>query len=1162
MKKRVISFLLVAVMAFGLGAPAYASNGDADTEVDTSDMTVEGTNDVGDLLAEELQEKSVSGAGGNHISSLTVEGSVATVELVTDQAGEVVVAVYDEGSGQMLASGTALAEAGTETVSVTIEGTVPQYFVATAFLLDAVGHEPLCEEYTTNLYTKEMQDFLDTDVNDYDADRVLNLDGDPSTNFMVYSASTIVVKENGLTNVLTDNGDGTYTVTNADEPFTSLAVGDTFSYEQNDGNVKLVKVASVSVDGTTVLITEDENVDMEDVFDYVKIEVGDGTDDDPSGVEAIAFEGEGSATVSTISVSYNNSGIKISGSLKTKLGVKVYLSWKWKYVELKATSTLSGSLEVTEKLPDTKVPIGSAGFTPVAGLYVGFEFNFVIKSNISVKSNFSLKKTYTLTWEDGTFQKDTSDPKIEFELNVEGSLFIGLSIEAHLNLLSDKILKLSVEVEIGGEIKAALAVYEPDKTSERHTCSNCVDGDINAKAEITCSVRVFNSDKWTAKATICSISIKIGDFYYSNDYDEFGWGTCPHISYQITMTVLDENEQPVSGALVDGTGLEEAPVTDEEGVAEFYLPNGIYEVTVSLNGKEVKETVEVKDIPREITVVLSSSIDPSEPEPTNSPGPDEDKIIASGDCGTNLKWVITEDGTITISGSGDMLAFPTTVRNPPWEDYKDNIQHIVIDEGVTSIGEHAFNNCINVKSVRLAESITEIGRFAFCRCSSLSSIQLPSSITQIKEHLFSQCSSLQSIIIPDGVDSIALNAFYQCSMLTSITIPSTVTVIGDHAFTDCNSLGHVYFGGSSDQWSAITIAGGNDCLTNAAIHYNSTGPENVLVMMGMTDTMEMEAGAESVPEPMDTLTPEASSEPGPTTEPSPEPTEGATPEPTGVPEPTSLPETTAEPTAMPEPTAEPTATPEPAEIAPQQASQEESDGVVMPVSAFDGTSEGQTALFTGLVPGADYAIVVALDLGAPRLLASSNLLYIAQVAADGSGNIALSYVPRDDSKANVRGFGPSCDHVWNDGEITVEATCTAHGEKTYTCTICGLKRTEPVAALGHAWDEGSVTKQPAEGVEGEKTYTCTRCGETRTEPIPALTPSATATPVPTDEPEATVGPEPTAAPTTKPASQPAGTGDSVPRTGDETPLALYAGLLALCLGALALCLTRRKTSRK
>ena len=107
---------------------------------------------------------------------------------------------------------------------------------------------------------------------------------------------------------------------------------------------------------------------------------------------------------------------------------------------------------------------------------------------------------------------------------------------------------------------------------------------------------------------------------------------------------------------------------------------------------------------------------------------------------------------------------------------------------ITSIGEDAFRNFSNLKTVHIASSVTRIGSGAFEGCSSLTSINIPSSVTSIESSAFNGCSSLTSINIPSSVTSIESSAFQGCSSLTSINIPSSVTSIGTYTFNDCSRL--------------------------------------------------------------------------------------------------------------------------------------------------------------------------------------------------------------------------------------------------------------------------------------------------------------------------------------------------------------------------------------
>ena len=152
----------------------------------------------------------------------------------------------------------------------------------------------------------------------------------------------------------------------------------------------------------------------------------------------------------------------------------------------------------------------------------------------------------------------------------------------------------------------------------------------------------------------------------------------------------------------------------------------------------------------------------------------------------DLTWTLDAEGTMTISGTGAMKNYDTDYS--PATQKKDNVEKVVIQEGITSIGNYAFYNCSNLASIEIPEGVTSIGNYAFYNCSSLTSIEIPSSVTSIGNGAFAGCGKLTSIEIPSGVTNIGDNAFYDCTGLESIEIPSGVTNIGDNAFSDCTGL--------------------------------------------------------------------------------------------------------------------------------------------------------------------------------------------------------------------------------------------------------------------------------------------------------------------------------------------------------------------------------------
>ena len=156
----------------------------------------------------------------------------------------------------------------------------------------------------------------------------------------------------------------------------------------------------------------------------------------------------------------------------------------------------------------------------------------------------------------------------------------------------------------------------------------------------------------------------------------------------------------------------------------------------------------------------------------------------SGTCGDNLQWKLTDEGVLTITGTGKMQDYSGSSR--PWSLY--NIKQVIIGDGVTTIGVSAFHGCSSLTSVTIPNGVTTIGNFAFHNCSSLTSVIIPNSVTEIGSYAFHGCSSLTSVTIGNSVTTIGFYAFSGCSSLTSLTIPNSVTTIGSSAFSSCSSL--------------------------------------------------------------------------------------------------------------------------------------------------------------------------------------------------------------------------------------------------------------------------------------------------------------------------------------------------------------------------------------
>ena len=172
-----------------------------------------------------------------------------------------------------------------------------------------------------------------------------------------------------------------------------------------------------------------------------------------------------------------------------------------------------------------------------------------------------------------------------------------------------------------------------------------------------------------------------------------------------------------------------------------------------------------------------------------------------------LDMVLISEGEYTVSGIGTCtdteILIPTTYNGLPVVSVeasafldKTSITSVVLPDGITSIGENAFNGCESLTSVTFGKNsqLSSIGPGAFNYCYSLESITIPESVTSIGSEAFNYCCGLRSVTFGENsqLTSIGDYAFLGCYSIESITIPASVTSIGEWAFVECYRLVEVW----------------------------------------------------------------------------------------------------------------------------------------------------------------------------------------------------------------------------------------------------------------------------------------------------------------------------------------------------------------------------------
>ena len=581
----------------------------------TSELTVRGTDSFGSMFAQEFSGVAAEQTENNgcNVFSIDMSGNQASVSFETTQDATLVVAVYDENGNQMLASGKKnVTNTETETTVTINSGTIPQYYLVRGYLIETETLRPICTVYESSMYTQEMQEFLAKTTDDFDEEKVLNLDDDDTNNFAVYGDDTIIIPSETGKNIVVsaDDSTNTYVIKNADTDMTSLEEGDIFSYEYADGQFIITKVASIDVNGTTVTITGDD-IEMEDVFSYVKIDASDdlanatidpsacgdgvtyeGLSDEPENSEYKAADISGSVK-KTMKFRLDKSGkdsdgsYSISGGLWMRItySAKLYLTFSKCYVELKLD--YKGSLDITAKGKFTAtVPLPSVGYM-FYGIIVELTPSMIYEWEINGAVGADISGTFGIQADNNGITSLTTMPKCTPKLKISGSFYWGLSLEPRVKILSNNVASASLTGKAGIKLNASWKpeILKQEKTI--HSCQKCIEGKINAELTLKAGVKMLS--KISYNINLIGKSKKIADFYYSIDHNDYGLTKCPHLSYRLNLVVVDTDGNLLPDTVVtitDQTGQfeEVKKKTDMLGKLSVYLPESRYTITPVKDG--------------------------------------------------------------------------------------------------------------------------------------------------------------------------------------------------------------------------------------------------------------------------------------------------------------------------------------------------------------------------------------------------------------------------------------------------------------------------------------------------------------------------------------------------------------------------------------------------
>ena len=687
--------LMMSMVTVGVSAANVDNNNNVTSSL-SNDMEVQGTNSLGTMLASEIEAKSAEAEENNgcNVFEITVEGKQATATFETAMDASLMVGIYNEAGNTLIASG--IVDVTNEDTEVTVDIDIeemPLYFYLKGFLVDKESLKPICTAYNSPNYTQEMQEFFSKTTEDFEEDRILNLDSSIDNNFAVYNDDVIVLSDSkGNDVVSSDIESNTYIIENIDETVSLLQSGDIFAYTYGD-DALIVKVDSISIDGTTATIVGAET-DIDEVFDYIKFDAMAGEDDytvDPStceeGITLVDDTNSKSGKVASgaavdievnpkikksfsINCKYEDRKLgtrTVTGSLtfNSNCYIKVYRTLSYKYTELRLDYSAQISISTSASLAPEPLRLTEFIITPVAGLSVYLLPSFVFKMSGTLSISGSLKGTIGVSHSsDDGFKNLSSTPKFNAGINVAGSVFIGLNVEIGLGVLH-KVIKMSLIGKLGADISSSGSDTIIKSKSKIHEgAALCVAGEINGKIGLDYSITFLNNDRLSLSGTVAEFSIKLFDFYYCAERDEFALTTCPRVKYLVNVSVVDRNGKPISGATVNNSH-----TTNANGVTSFYLPKGTHVITAIMDLKNKKKTVTITKSSISTTIKMNNIYEKPSGDSQEYSG-----NIAQISLGFHGLAVLMDDGTLYADGSytGNGIAY----------SYKDKFTKINNNYGV------------------------------------------------------------------------------------------------------------------------------------------------------------------------------------------------------------------------------------------------------------------------------------------------------------------------------------------------------------------------------------------------------------------------------------------------------------------------------------------------
>ena len=843
--------LTVSITSIALPTPAFAeaeTGPTAEPAVQT-DMEITGNSPLGDMLAEKLtaEQTALNEKNGCGIYEVQLSDTQAYVQFDTTLDCTLLLTLYDDAGENLLTS--AKAEVTTEQTEITLDvPDMPESCYLRACLIDTETLAPISAEYSSALYTQEMQEFLSKTTDDFDEDLVLNLDDDKTKNFLILNENMIFLQSDATTNTAVfDQTNRTATLSNYDEAASKLKTGDTVFLDCGEDSTVFC-VDAVALKADTLVITASE-AKLEDLFANINIDMDaanilDDPEEQAANTKPLQYLPRADFHIPQEKKSFGpydfgdeDSDLSGTATIMLQPSLQCYYSGLYAYAEydlnldvlltqlklkLKAkkeiplaTLALNFGMEYGEEGFSGSNPIGGeigqesnfakfkkyiSGFSsPTASfsiIKIIFGVNFVADGKCTVEGSCTVNTSVGLSVDSAmNCQPRAEKPKItKTDLSMEGEIFLGLSVDYSVTILELPVPKL---FGIGFDTKALYVVSQKNPVGFKFTVrpsQHFIDmqwqhGDPNHLCDCC-----YEGEVYGKSSTVSSVTSEIfPDFLLPEpkEQNHLNEKICDwHYSRDYDEFALEPCPRHFYKVTVNvtntcGDSLEGAEVTCEN---QYVAMNGVNTAVTDADGKAI--------------LYLNSGAHWLHVTKEGYPDKDNPRVRVMN---TDLEWTIEMDGDTDHSVHRDPNegSDPDPLNGQEYTGTPDENNIVTTPDGVKYVLREASAAVADKQYLRFGGSqmeeikiyekvnglpVTNVLDNAFDGCTALQSVSIPNSVKFIGKSAFAYCKNMSIITLPQNLTYIRENTFKGCSSLKSVDIPHNVTWIGGGAFADCNSL--------------------------------------------------------------------------------------------------------------------------------------------------------------------------------------------------------------------------------------------------------------------------------------------------------------------------------------------------------------------------------------